>query len=160
MRPTTTLAEVASAVGRGLLAGAAGTAAMTVSSTLEAKLRERGSSTTPADAAETVLGVRPRGEQDEERFSNLVHWGYGTLWGAARGLIGLGSGTRGLRAGALHLLSVWGAEQVVLPATGASPPGWKWGAREVAVDLLHHTVYAAATGAAYDLLARGDRRRR
>lgn len=129
---------------------------MTVSSSLEAKLRDRGSSRTPADAAETALGVRPRAE-DEQRFANLVHWAYGTMWGAARGLIAVGTGTRGPQATGVHLATVWTAEQIVLPATGASPPGWKWGAREVGTDLLHHTVYAAATGCAYDLLARANR---
>ena len=42
------LGDTAAAVGKGLAAGAAGTVAMT--STLEAKLRERGSSSAPADA--------------------------------------------------------------------------------------------------------------
>jgi hypothetical protein len=51
------LGDVAEAVGKGLFAGAAGTAAMTVSSTLEAKLRGRGMSTTPAQAATKVLDV-------------------------------------------------------------------------------------------------------
>ena len=44
------LGDTAATVGKGLAAGAAGTVAMTISSTLEAKLRERGSSSAPADA--------------------------------------------------------------------------------------------------------------
>jgi hypothetical protein len=60
---------------------------MTVSSTLEAKLRERGSSSAPADAAGKVLGVQPRDEEGQARFSNIVHWAYGTSWGAVRGLL-------------------------------------------------------------------------
>ncbi len=52
----------------------AGTAALTVSSALEAKIRERGSSSAPADAAGKVLGVQPRDEAGEARFSNVVHW--------------------------------------------------------------------------------------
>jgi len=51
------LGDIAAAVGRGLFAGAAGTVAMTASSTSEARLRERGSSSAPADAAGKVLGV-------------------------------------------------------------------------------------------------------
>jgi hypothetical protein len=42
---------LAQGVARGLLAGAIGTAAMTVSSTVEQKLRGREASTAPADAA-------------------------------------------------------------------------------------------------------------
>lgn len=147
------LGGVAAAVGKGLAAGVAGTAAMTVSSTLEAKLRGREPSTTPARAASKVLGVAPVDEQGERRFNNLVHWGYGTGWGAVRGLlaaVGLGN----VAATAAHLGAVWGGEQVVLPATGASPPATEWGGTEIAVDLWHHVVYAAATGLAYQWLDR------
>lgn len=75
------LGAVAAAVGKGLVAGMAGTAAMTVSSTLEARLRGREPSTTPARAASKVLRVAPVDEQGERRFNNVVHWGYGTGWG-------------------------------------------------------------------------------
>jgi hypothetical protein len=76
------IGDLASAVGRGLFAGAIGTAAMTVSSTLEAKLRDRAGSSAPADAASNVLGVKPVDASAEARFSTLVHWGYGTGWEA------------------------------------------------------------------------------
>ena len=54
------LGDVAADFGKGLFAGAAGTAAMTVSSTLEMKLSGRGASQTPAEAAEEVLALSPR----------------------------------------------------------------------------------------------------
>jgi hypothetical protein len=69
------------ALGRGLVAGLLGTAAMTISSTAEAKLSGRGASTTPAQAAGKVAGVVPRDEAGEQRFNTLAHWGYGTAWG-------------------------------------------------------------------------------
>src|SRR4051812_718678 len=56
------LGNVAEAVGKGLFAGAGGTAAMIASSTLEAMLRGRGASTTPAQATAKVLGVEPKDE--------------------------------------------------------------------------------------------------
>lgn len=49
------IGDVASNVGKGLFAGLAGTAAMTVSSTLEMKLSGRGASQTPAQGSEAVL---------------------------------------------------------------------------------------------------------
>lgn len=145
------LGAMAAAGGVGALAGLVGTAAMTVSSTLEAKLSGRGSSDTPAQAAGTVAGVEPSSEAGKARFSNLVHWGYGMGWGVVRGLFGF-AGLRGPAAAAAHLAAVWGGEQVVLPATGVSGPAPSWGAQAVGIDLLHHTVYAAATSAAYELL--------
>lgn len=151
--PAVALGRLASSVGKGLAAGVVGTAAMTLSSTLEAKLRGREPSTTPARAASKVLGVAPVDEQGERRFNNLVHWGYGTGWGSARGALAA-IGLSGKPAAAAHLGAVWGAEQVVLPATGASPPATEWGATEIAVDLWHHLVYVAATSAAYAWLDR------
>ena len=83
------LGDVAAAFGKGIFAGVAGTAAMTLSSTIEMKLGGPASST-PAQAAAKVLGVEPVDGESEPRFSNLVHWGYGTAW------VGLG-GSSGLR---------------------------------------------------------------
>lgn len=149
-RPT--VATLAGSVGKGLLAGLVGTAAMTVSSTIEQKLRERGASSAPADAATEVLGIDDFEDDDaRQRFSSLVHWGYGTGWGAVRGVIGafeLGA----VPATAVHTALVYGTEQIMLPALDVAPPVTEWGAEEVAVDALHHLVYGLATGAAYELL--------
>ena len=125
------LGDTAAAVGRGLFAGAAGTVAMTVSSTIEAKLRERGSSSAPADAAGKVLGVQPRDEAGKARFSTVVHWAYGTSWGAVRGL--------------LHAAGVDGT-------TAVAPPPWESAPEEIAIDAFHHAVYAVATGVAFAAL--------
>lgn len=43
---------------------------------------------------------------------------------------------------------------MMLPALEVAPPLTEWGAKEIAVDALHHLVYAATTGAAYSLLDR------
>lgn len=142
---------VAAAVGVGLAAGVAGTVAMTISSTAEMKLRGRSGSSAPAQAASKVLGVEPEGEREKKRFGTLVHWGYGTGWGAVRGVLGA-LGLPAPAATAAHLATVWGTEQVMLPALGISPPATQWGAKELAIDAWHHLVYAAATGAVYELL--------
>src|SRR5919107_5408147 len=151
------LGDIAANFGKGLFAGLAGTAAMTVSSTLEMKLSGRGASQTPAEAAEAVLDVEPQDEETEARFSNLVHWGYGTGWGGVRGLLA-SAGLSGPLATAAHLGLVWGAEQVVLPALDVSAPVFKYGGKATATDLLHHTVYATATGLAYAYLDRSQTR--
>jgi len=149
------IGDVAADFGKGLFAGLAGTAAMTVSSTLEMKLSGRGASQTPAEAAETVLDVEPEDEQAEGRFSSLVHWGYGTAWGGARRLLA-SAGLSGPAATAAHFGLVWGSEQVVLPALGVSAPVFKYGGKATATDLLHHAVYATATGLAYSYLERSQ----
>lgn len=153
------LSDAAACAGVGALAGLAGTAAMTVSSTVEAKLRGRGSSNAPVTAAGVVLGVEPSSEAGRKRFGALVHWGYGTGWGIVRGLLDA-AGLHGPGAGVAHLAAVWGGEQVVLPATGAAGPAWTWGMKEIGIDLLHHAVYAAATSAVYEALDPHRRSRR
>ena len=120
------LGNVASDFGKGIFAGVAGTAAMTLSSTLEMKVRGRPASSTPALAAAKVLGVEPVDEEAKAHFSNLVHWGYGTVWGGVRGLLAA-AGLSGPAATAAHFGAVWGSEQVMLPALGVTPPLTEWG---------------------------------
>ena len=145
------LSEVASAIGKGLFAGVIGTAAMTISSTIEMKATGRGSSDTPSQAAGKVLGVQPRDPEGKQRFSQVAHWGYGTAWGSARGILSA-AGLRPPLATAAHFLIVWCAAQVMLPALNVAPPATKWDPKQLATDLLHHAVYAAATSAAYEFI--------
>lgn len=147
------LGDTAASVGKGLFAGAAGTAAMTVSSTLEAKLRDRGSSSAPADAAGKVLGVQPRDEDGQVRFSTIVHWSYGVSWGVVRGLLDA-AGLGGSKAAGAHFAAIWGSAQVMLPSLGVAPPPWKTPPKELGIDAFHHAVYAAATSVAFAALQR------
>jgi hypothetical protein len=147
-----TAEKVASSIGKGLVAGFAGTAAMTVSSTLEARLRGRAPSTAPARAMAKALGIASFEDAvAQARFNDLSHWGYGTGWGAVRGLLDA-AGLPARKATAAHGAAVWGSAQVTLPALDVAPPAIFWGPSEVAIDAFHHTVYALATGLAYELL--------
>ena len=145
------LRRLASSIGKGLFAGAAGTAAMTISSTIEQRVRGRKPSDAPAQAAAKVLGVSPVGEEEKTRFSNLVHWGYGTGWGAVRGVMGA-AGLRGVPAGGLFFAAIWGNELVMLPTLCVAPPATEWGREELAVDAGHHLVYATITSVVYEAL--------
>lgn len=145
------IGEFAGAIGRGLFAGAVGTAAMTVSSTAEMKLRDREGSSAPADAAGKMLGVQPRDEDGQARFSNIIHWSYGTGWGAVRGVIDA-LGLSGPNAAVAHFAAVWGSAQVMLPALDVAPRAWEMPPQELAIDAFHHAVYAGATSLAYAAL--------
>ena len=144
---------LATAIGRGLVAGLAGRAAMTISSTVEARLRGRAFSTAPARATAKVLGIREfDSDLAQARWNDLSHWGYGTGWGILRGLLGA-TGLSPRAATVAHGAAIYGAAQVTLPALEVVPPSLFWGAHEVAIDAFHHAVYAAATGAAYAAIA-------
>jgi hypothetical protein len=148
-----TAEKFASSIGKGLVAGFAGTAAMTVSSTLEAKLRGRAPSTAPARATVKALGIAAFEDAiAQARFNDLSHWGYGTGWGVVRGLLDA-AGVPPRKATAAHGAAVWGSAQVTLPALDVAPPAIFWAKEDIAIDIFHHTVYAVATGLAYELLS-------
>ena len=151
------LSRVATGVGTGLLAGFAGTVAMTVSSTLEARLRGRAASSAPARATARMLGIASF-EDDiaQARFNDLSHWAYGTGWGIVRGLLGA-TGMTPAKATAAHGGALYGVAQVTLPALEIAPPAVFWPKQEIAIDALHHFVYAVATGLAHELISNGSR---
>jgi hypothetical protein len=148
-----TAEKVANSIGKGLVAGFAGTAAMTVSSTLEAKLRGRAPSSAPSRATAKVLGIKSFEDAvAQARFNDLSHWGYGTSWGVLRGLLDA-AGVAPAKATAAHGAAVWGSAQATLPALDVAPPVIFWPKAEIAIDAFHHTVYALATGLAYEMIS-------
>ncbi len=174
-----TLSVAGGAIGRGLIAGLAGTVAITISQMIEMQITGRGASNAPVTVAGKALGVEPKGEaelevekqngdsdKDEEqleekveanegKFSQIMHYSYGTGWGVFRGALDL-AGLRGPVATLVHFGGVWGAAQVMLPAAGASKPITEWPAGQIASDVLHHAVYAIAAGLVYDAMPAGQ----
>ena len=150
----TAVQKIADGIGKGLIAGFAGTAAMTVSSTLEGRWRGRAASSAPARATAQVLGIKEfDGDVAQARFNDLSHWGYGTGWGVVRGLLAA-AGLSPRAATAAHGAAIYGAAQVTLPVLEIAPPVVFWPKEEIAIDAFHHAVYAAATGLAYRLIDR------
>lgn len=137
--------KLAGGLGSGLLAGCAGTLAITASQKLEMAFTGREPSKTPAKVAEKILDIQPKDEAAESRLVQLVHFGYGTVWGLARPIFEA-AGIRGHLATIFH----WGAVQqgamVLLPALKVAPPPIKWGRKTVVMEMVHHMVYAAAAG--------------
>lgn len=114
---------------------------------------QHGGGETPRPASQFRTGPRCRegaGSRAQgrgggaKRFGTFVHCGYGAAWGAFRGVLGAVGLPGDAAASAAHLAAVWGAEQVMLPALGVSPPITQWGATDIAVDAWHHVVYAVA----------------
>ena len=144
------LGELGSAIGKGLLAGLAATAAITLSQMIEMKITKRKPSEAPVKVASETTGIEPA-KGEKEKVSNEIHWAYGTVWGAARGIIGL-TGLRGAPAAIIHFGVVWGTALVMLPKFRAAPPVTKEEPQAIAIDALHHAVYATTAGLVYDAL--------
>jgi hypothetical protein len=154
-----TLGELGSAIGKGLLAGLAATAAITISQMIEMKITKREPSEAPVKVAKETIGVKPVNANEKERLSQELHWAYGTSWGVARGLISL-TGLKGWPATLAHFTAIWGSSMIMLPMFNAAPPVYKEDAKAIAIDGFHHAVYAVAAGITYDALDAGSRHER
>ncbi len=161
------------AVARGVLAGATGTAAMTAWQELSSKLRsasggggekggekEKGadpweSAPAPAVVAKRVLEGVFRVEVPPERISlltNVMHWGYGTAWGAVYGLLQGTIRANPVAHGAFFGTGVWAMSYVELVPMGLYQPPWRYPAKTLAKDLSYHVVYGLGVATAYDAL--------
>jgi hypothetical protein len=151
----------ADVLARGLLAGAAGVAAMTLAEKLEQALTGRPNSYVPAHTLEWLLGLPARPDSERLWLNWAMHWGQGVLLGAVRAAMAE-RGVRGPAGSFLHLNLRLLNDQALENATGVGAPPWTWPPDEQVVDLVHKAVYAFVTGAVADMLVedplRGERR--
>ncbi len=143
--------QTAAAIGKGLVAGLVGTAAMTVSERVEMAVTGREPSDVPGQVGAKLLGRQPATDAEMQRLSTQVHWAHGILGGALRGVLER-AGITGPAASVAHFAALWGGDAGLYAALGIAPPPWEWDQDALAVDVLHKGVYAAVTGAVYDAL--------
>ncbi|MBA2366751.1 MAG: hypothetical protein H0V77_09925 [Actinobacteria bacterium] len=144
--------DVSGALVKGVAAGAVGTGVMTGYQMAQTKLQGGAPSTTPADAVEKTFPVSTSGKQEKMRLASLTHWGYGTAWGAVRGLLGA-TGMSGTAASTVFFGLVWGSALTMLPALDLAPKPQEWGPKALGEDALMHGIYATAVGLAYEAMS-------
>lgn len=144
---------MAFALGKGLIAGLAGTVAITAAQMIAMKVSGRKSSNTPAKAVNKVLHIEATDDEHKKQFVQEVHWTYGTLWGLARSAQDL-LGLTGWPATAVHFAAIWGTELTMLPSLNVAPPVTEWKAGEIGKDAGFHLVYAVTAGLVYDAIDR------
>lgn len=140
---------------RGLVAGAAGTAVMTLAQSVYYKSQGTEPSSTPAEVAKRIIrGLfhRTVDEGRTELLNNLMHWSYGSSWGISYGLVQGTFRRRAFPSGLSFGTAVWGASLVHLPAMKLAPPVWEYPPSQLASDAGFHLIYGAATAAAYAVL--------
>ncbi len=163
------------AVARGLVAGAIGTAFMTIAQDLTAKLQGSGDdgeqqgpgqsqlqdpwqqASAPAKVAKRISEGVFQHEVSPDRISLLTHGmhrSYGTGWGAVYGLAQGAIHAPTLRHGLLFGTGVWAMSYVELVPMGLYEPPWKYSPSAIATEVGYHLVYGTATAAAYSLLDR------
>ncbi len=137
-------------LGRGVLAGVAGTAVMTAFQKLvEMPITGRPDSYAPAELVEKVFNVHPQGAA-RRRLNNATHFALGTMWGAAYGAAAR-AGLRGPRAVAVVFGTVYTGDVLLNTALGLYRPR-EWSGQDWTVDVIDKLVQAAATGVTFDRL--------
>jgi hypothetical protein len=139
-------------VWQGLVAGAAGVAAMTAAEKVEQLLTRRPDSFVPGRVLQRLTGADEAPGPRTVAFTWAMHAGQGALVGVVRAVMA-NAGLRGPWSSAMFTVVRLTSDQILENATGVGAPPWTWPRDELAVDLLHKTVYGFTTGVVADLLA-------
>ena len=162
------------AIARGMAAGGIGTGAMTVAQGLAAKLQSSGDggqqseeqqspqdpweeASMPAQVGRRISEGVFHHEVPPERIpllTNVMHWVYGTGWGAVYGLVEGTLDGRPLRQGALFGAGVWAMSYVQLVPMGLYQLPWKYPPKSIAMELGYHVVYGVGVAGGHRLLDR------
>ena len=161
------------AIARGLAAGVIGTAAMTATQELAARLRSPGETegtvptvspddpweqaSAPAKVARRILeGVFERTVPPERigLLTNVMHWAYGTGWGGVYGVVAGTFPGHSLRRGLLFGTGVWTMSYVQLVPMGIYELPWTYPAQDIALELGYHLAYGVGVDTGHRLLAR------
>jgi hypothetical protein len=161
-------------IAKGILAGAAGTAAMTIHQTIRQRLSESdagsdaagagGSDQTadpwrtapaPAQVGKRLIGALTGAQLSPgaiPALTQVMHWSYASSWG-----VGYALARRTLRARPRLLgpgfgVFVWVMSYVQLVPLGIYDPPWRYPPGAVADEVAYHLTYGASLALAYRLL--------
>ena len=139
-------------IGRGVVAGLAGTAVMTAfQKFVEMPITGREESFAPANFAAKILPLDPENDQERQRLNWITHFSLGAMWGTAFGIAGR-AGLHGQKAVAAVFATVYTGDVLLNTALGLYEPS-NWSTRELVIDLIDKLVQAEATGAIFDRIS-------
>jgi hypothetical protein len=131
---------------RSVLAGTAGTAALTLSYAAERRLRPRhrgpldyDDSLVPGQIVASLMHLPQVTVREVQQLGTVLRWGYGSAFGLAHGLL-----RRRIpepAASAIFGGTLIGATFALFPLLGRTPPPWRWPADVVATSLGTHAAY-------------------
>jgi len=143
-------------LGTGVVAGLAGTFAMTAFQRLvEMPVTGRTESEAPLTLAMKLLPLHPKGDRQRRQVNYVAHFVVGSAWGVARAVAGR-AGLRGQQAVAAVFAAMWTGDVLGVAALGLDEPPWRWERRDLAIDVIDKLVLAEAIGLIYARLE-GDR---
>jgi hypothetical protein len=145
---------------RSVIAGAAGTATMTVAYAAERRLRPKvrgpldyDDSLVPGRIVASIMHLPQVSDREDEELGRLLRWGYGSAFGLLHGLL-----RRRMPepwAAVLFGGTLMTATLSLFPVLGRTPPPWRWPPAFLATSFATHAAYAAAVAVVDDQL-RGD----
>jgi hypothetical protein len=156
------------AIGKGVLAGVAGTALMTAyqeavsraggkSATAEQLKEPRTWAEAPAPAqlakrvSEGLLNKRIVKRQ-APLITSVVHWSYGAALGGAYALAAARLRKNAALQGVAFGTAVWGLAYASLAPLGIYEAPWRYPAKTLGIDFSYHLVYGLGVAAAFDAL--------
>jgi hypothetical protein len=146
---------------RSVLAGTAGTAALTLAYAGERRIRSRhtGSldyddSLVPGKIVVSILHLPHVTNSKEHEAGLLLRWSYGSVFGLWHGVL-----HRRLAEPWASMIfggTLMSATLSLFPILGRTPPPWKWPADVLATSVGTHVAYVAAVAAADDRIRRSQ----
>src|SRR3954464_7500688 len=134
---------------RSVIAGAAGTATMTLAYASERRLRKshRGpldydDSLVPGQIVATVMHLPHVTDREDRDLGLLLRWSYGSAFGLWHGVLRrtVGEPWASLAFGTTLMT----ATLTLFPLLGRTPPPWRWPPDVMATSIATHVAYVAA----------------
>jgi hypothetical protein len=134
---------------RSVIAGAAGTAAMSAAYAAEHRMRPQveGSldyddSLVPGQIVASVLRLGDVGDRGDAELGMALKWGYGSAFGLWHGILRrfLPEPWAALTFGATLMTATF----TLFPVLGRTPPPWRWPPDVLATSLATHAAYVTA----------------
>jgi hypothetical protein len=148
---------------RSVIAGAAGTATLTLAYACERRLRtsrhaplDYDDSLVPGQIVATVMHLPHVTDREERDLGLLLRWSYGSAFGLLHGTLHRVIGEPWASAAFGGTLIT--ATMTLFPLLGRTPPPWRWPADVMATSLGTHAAYVAAVAAVDDAVRRLPRR--
>lgn len=151
-----------------VLAGTAGTAALTLAYAAERRLRagrpaqlDYDDSLVPGEIVASIMHLGHVTAREDHEIGLAFRWGYGSVFGLWHGVL-----HRRIAepwASAIFGGTLISATFSFFPLLGRTPPPWRWPVDVLATSLGTHLVYVLTVGTADDAigrLGRGSRHRR
>ena len=144
---------------RSVIAGAAGTATMTLAYACERRLRKRreepldyDDSLVPGEIVATIMHLPHVTRREERDLGLALRWSYGSAFGLLHGRLRRNIGEPWASAAFGGTLIT--ATMTLFPLLGRTPPPWRWPADMMATSLGTHVAYVAAVAVVDDAARR------